>query len=140
MLKLRARDAEDIQVISAVLQDAIAPVCDMIWRADDKNFVMVTQRLCREDANQTKLNRICCALNITGVEAVQTLGFDPNNRALMLDLLMVKAEGDTLHFLFAGNAAIRLRLNTWSMIVEDFGEAWPAGCEPCHEDKIGARA
>ena len=49
LLKLKAKDAEDIQVISAVLQDSIVPVVDMQYDAADKSFIMVVQRLCRED-------------------------------------------------------------------------------------------
>ena len=73
MLKLKAQDVEDLQVISAVLQDAIVPVCDMTWRPEDKNFIMVVQRLCREAAPLAagKLERVCCAVNVRGVEQVQ---------------------------------------------------------------------
>ena len=34
---------------------------------------------------------------------------------------------------FAGEAKIRIELRDWSLIVEDFGEAWPASCAPCHD-------
>jgi hypothetical protein len=43
-------------------------------------------------------------------------------------------------FIFAGGAKIRLQLQDWSMIVEDFGEAWPAQCNPCHEEGSGFEA
>ena len=132
-LKLRAKDADDIQVISAVLQDSIAPVVDMHYLSDDKNFVMVVQRLCRDNGMEGKKERVCCALNLRGVEAVQTQGFNPHDTAAMLDLLAVMPEGDTLQLIFASDARIRLRLKDWNMIVEDFGERWPAQCNPCHE-------
>src|ERR1700722_368322 len=101
LLKLKAKDSEDIQVISAVLQDAIAPVSDMIWRAEEKNFVMVVQRLCREAEDDRILNRIRTAVNIQGVESVQTRGIDLGDMSRMLDLLMMTLDGQTLHFLFA---------------------------------------
>lgn len=135
LLKLKAKDAEDIQVISAVLQDAIVPVVDMTYRAPDKNFIMVVQRLCREGgADHPSMERICCAFNMRGVESVQTQGFSPAETDRMLDLLAVLPEGDELHLIFASDARIRLKIKDWNLVIEDFGERWPAQCEPCHEE------
>jgi len=137
LLKLRAVDSEDVQVISAVLQDSIAPVCDMVFQAEDKKFVMVVQRLRRE--SDAKANeRICCALTINGITAVQTQGIDLDQRERMLDLLAIILEArQQMTLVFAGNAKIRLELANWFVALEDFGESWPALCNPCHEDKVG---
>ncbi len=135
-LKLKAQDAEDVQVISAVLQDAIAPVCDMIYRADDKNFIMVVHRLRREVEDGPE--RICCAVNLSGIDAVQTQGIDLSNQEQILELLAIMPEGNAMQFIFAGNAKIKIEAKKWSMIVEDFGEAWPASCSPCHDEAIRA--
>lgn len=132
-LKLKAQDADDIQVISAVLQDAIAPVCDMAYRPEEKNFIMVVHRLRREDENTEKPERICCAVNIQGVEKAQLHGLDLKQQEQMLDLLAALPEDRSIQFIFAGGAKIRLQLGDWAMIVEDFGEAWPASCTPCHD-------
>lgn len=137
MLKLKAKDADDLQVISAVLQDSIVPVCDITFNQSDKNFVMVTQRLCREDKNASPMERICCAFNLRGVESVQTQGINLQQQSRMLDLLAVMFEGKTLTLVFAGDAKIRLQLGDFSLFVEDFGEPWPAQCNPCHEEARG---
>ncbi len=134
-LKLKAKDAEDLQVISAVLQDAIAPVVDLHYLAHEKNFVMVVQRLCRDHAANQKNERVCCAFNLRGVEQVQTHGFDPADTDVMLELLALLPEGDELQLIFASDARIKLSLKDWSLIVEDFGERWPAQCDPCHESE-----
>jgi hypothetical protein len=134
LLKLKAKDAEDLQVVSAVLQDSIAPAVDMHFLAGDKNFVMVVQRLCRERAGEGGRERVCCAFNLRGVESAETHGFDPSDTDCMLDLLALMPEPDELHLIFASDARIRLRLKDWSLIIEDFGERWPAQCEPCHEE------
>lgn len=130
-LKLRAKDMDDLQVVSAVLQDAIAPVVDMHFLAGDHNFVMVVQRLCRDEG--TGKERVCCAFNMHGVERVQTHGFNPGDTDRMLELLAIMPEGGALDLIFASDARIRLHLRDWSLIVEDFGERWPAQCNPCHE-------
>ena len=124
-----------MQVISAVLQDAIVPVCDMAFQPDTQSFVMVTQRLCREAGEAGVAERICCALTVGGVGAVQMRGIEQQRPNLMLDLLAIILEpAQSLNFVFAGDARIRLDLAKWIVAVEDFGESWPALCTPCHEE------
>ena len=132
-LKLRAVDAEDVQIISAILQDSIVPVCDMAWQKPEGRFIMVTQRLCREAEDQTLLNRVCCAVDLSGVTAVQTHGLDLGDPTRMLELLMLGLDGETLHMIFADDARIRITFSDWSLKVEDFGEPWPAACQPRHD-------
>jgi hypothetical protein len=88
-IKLKAKDAEDVQVISAVLQDSIAPVCDMVFNPDDKNFIMVVHRLNREAAVDG-LERICCAVNMRGVEAAQLQGINLNQQSRRYDLYLCR--------------------------------------------------
>ena len=141
LLKLRAEDTEDVQVISAVLQDAIVPVCDMAFEPDTQSFVIVAQRLRREEAENGAAERICSALTVKGVTSVQTFGFDRRQRERMLDLLaiMIEPGAKQASLIFAGDARIRLELAEWGFAVEDFGAAWPALCKPCHEDAGAAQ-
>ncbi len=139
-LKLKAQDAEDIQVIATVLQDAIAPVCDMLYNAIEKNFIMVVHRF-RWDCVDEKPNltseshcfeRICCALDMDGVESVQRQGFEQTEVNRMLDLLTIVQEAEELQLIFAGGARLRLKLSNWRLKLEDFGEPWPTQRQPCH--------
>jgi len=138
LLKLKAKDAEDVQVISAILQDAIVPVCDIAWQPAEKIFILTPQRLRREAGNEIGRERICCAVSVKGVEAVQAHGIDLSRRELMLDLLAVVLEDGNLTFICAGSAKVRLQLGQWFLALEDFGEAWPAQCNPCHEEGSAA--
>ncbi|MDD4616616.1 MAG: DUF2948 family protein [Alphaproteobacteria bacterium] len=134
LLKLRAEDAEDIEVVSAVLQDAIVPFCDIAFQEEDNVFVFVAQRLCREEKEGTE--RICCAMTIKGVKSVRTHGISSGSKdELMLDLLAIILEPENvLNFIFAGDSRIRLELDKkWHGIIEDFGERWPALCQPRHD-------
>jgi hypothetical protein len=140
-LKLIARDTEDVAVLAAVLQDAIAPVSDMIYRAADKNFIMVVHRFrwdCAEAGQAAPpkpdccFERICCAVNVQGVISVQLQGFAQGEQGRMLDLLTVIEEDGSLQFIFAGDARIKLTLEKLHLFLEDFGEAWPTQRQPCH--------
>lgn len=142
-LKLLAQDGEDIQIMAAVLQDAIAPACDMTFRADEKSFVMVVQRF-RWDCIQVRempandpdpgtcYERINCALDVSGVESVKFLGINPNDPAAMLDLLTIALDGDFLQLVFAGGGKLRLKLQNWCVRLQDFGESWPTTHCPRH--------
>lgn len=148
-LKLLAQDAQDVQVIAAVLQDAIAPLADMTFRAAETSFVMVVQRFCWDDAALSGhgllaqaasedepalevFERINCALDIEGVESVQTLGIDTGNPAMILELLTIAADDDALELIFAGGGKIRLNAKKWRIRLHDFGESWPTTHCPRH--------
>ncbi|NTU76913.1 MAG: DUF2948 family protein [Alphaproteobacteria bacterium] len=135
-LKLQARDSEDIQVIAAVLQDAIVPVCDMTFQAEEKSFVMVVHRFRWDNASETEkegcYERIRCGIEIQGVESVQHHGFTPSESGRMLDLLTLVLEEGFLAFIFAGEAMLRFKLADWRLRLEDFGEPWPTAFQPRH--------
>src|SRR3546814_15411105 len=51
-LKLRARDDEDLPILSAHLQDAIVPITDVAFEAATRRFVMVINRFKWEAGEQ----------------------------------------------------------------------------------------
>ncbi len=142
-LKLKAQDAEDIQVVSAILQDAIVPMCDIIYEPENKLMIIGPQRIRREipvgEIQESGIGeRICCAVHIHGVEGAQTHEIDLSNKNLMLDLLALLLDEHELTFIFAGGAKIRLKLGSWWMTIEDFGDSWPIVCNPCHDKKAAS--
>lgn len=141
LLKLLAEDNEDIKIIGAVMQDAIAPVTDMLFQPEAHNFVMVVHRFRWDECidvttNQPKrdcFERIACALDVQGVQSVQRHNIDQTNPNLMLDLLTLELAGDELQVIFAGDARLKLRLGpVWQLRLKDFGDPWPTKNAPCH--------
>ena len=49
-LKLRARDPEDLRVLSACLQDALVPLADIAYLKPEQRFVLVVNRFMWESA------------------------------------------------------------------------------------------
>ena len=77
-LKLRAEDADDIAVLSAVLQDALVTVGEMAWLADERRFVLVANRFRWEPegaGERRDFERTLSGLRIDGVTSVQRRGF-----------------------------------------------------------------
>lgn len=48
--RVRADSLEDLEIISAMLQDAIVPISEIAWRRSEARFVMMTQRFRWEKA------------------------------------------------------------------------------------------
>ena len=53
-LKLRARDPEDLRVLSACLQDALVPLADIAFLKADQRFVLVVNRFMWESAPEAE--------------------------------------------------------------------------------------
>jgi Protein of unknown function (DUF2948) len=141
-LRLRAVDPDDLSVIAACLQDALIPLSEMAYLTDQRRFVAAFTRFRREclaDPSSCQGMTQCqSALVFNQVEAVQQSGLDSRFGAVRLELLtlVAVARPDDLTdvtLLFAGDAAIRLRVRGIAATLEDFGEPWPAPVAPAHQ-------
>jgi len=137
ILKLQARDAEDVAVVSAILQDAIVAVRDMAYDAAAKQFMVAASRFCWEsvDLPQPVYERVTCVVTITGVTAVQMQQIDQTAKGALHELLAVMLEEGALRLVFAGGAQLRLAVQDWQMQLQDFGARWPTEKCPQHEQK-----
>jgi Protein of unknown function (DUF2948) len=141
-LRLKAVDQDDLSVIAACLQDALIPLPEMAYLAEERRFVAAFTRFRREClADPTScegMTQCQSALVFNQVEAVQHCGLDRRFGAVRLELLtLVAAPGQDglidVTLLFAGDVAIRLRVHELAATLEDFGESWPATVAPAHE-------
>lgn len=158
-LKLRAEDEEDYGVVSACLQDALVPVGEMQYLSDETAFVLVANRFRWENCSEAfdsppapqqgevpdamfvacqAYERVNCALRIDGVVHVKRRGFEPKDRARMLEILQIKAAPGAVELLFAGDAAIRLEGEGLVCRLQDMGEPWPTLWRPRHASEGAA--
>jgi hypothetical protein len=134
-LKLRAEDADDVAVLSAILQDALVGVGEIAYFAAEKRFVLVANRFRWEpEANEPRerFERILSGLRIDGVTAVQRRGFSPRDKDRLLVLLAIQVEGAVLYLDFAGGSSIRLDVERVLCHLDDLGEPWPTRWRPRH--------
>lgn len=134
-LKLRARDTDDLAVISAMIQDALVPLADMAYLPDEQRFVMALNRY-RWDA-PAEPSRTHALLSVQGAARVQTRGVDRREPDRILNLLSLTwAEDDSaLLVAFAGGGTLRLESDSLDCLLEDVGEPWPAQATPSHPDE-----
>ncbi|MEZ5930923.1 MAG: DUF2948 family protein [Alphaproteobacteria bacterium] len=145
-LRLRALDQDDLQVIAACLQDALVPLREMAYMAEERRFLAAFnrfrwERLCSltegpDTAPDLTLRQ--SVLRIDHVDAVQYRGLDGDLGGVKFELLTITTEpadgdGFTVTLLFAGDVAIRLQVSALALALEDFGDAWHASVAPRHD-------
>ena len=136
-LKLRARDVEDLAVISAALQDALVPLGDISHDPAEKTFIMVVNRF-RWEQESKQNERVHAGLRFDAVRRAQFRGIDRTNRAQFLSFLTIAFDGSdeaegvvVMHF--AGGGAIRLNVGGLYCILADLGQPWPTQWTPAHD-------
>jgi hypothetical protein len=142
-LKLVALDKDDIEVVSAHVQDARVRIGEILWQPRDHRFIMPVNRfdwMAAVDAkseNKPDYRRCRTALRFERVLACKFRGFDQSNRNGELNLLAVEfAEHDspagTVILTFSGGAVIRLDVECLEAELADLGEAFTAELCPDH--------
>ena len=133
-VKLRARDAVDLAVISALLQDGLVPLGDIGFLPDERGFVMAVNRYRWEGGAR---ERIHAGLHFDSVRTVRYRGIDRMDRSQFLSFLAVSYAGDTAEgavtMQFAGGGAIQLDVDGLNCIMADFDEGWPTLWTPQHD-------
>ena len=77
-LKLWAVAAEDVEMLSALLQDGLVAASDLHYQKNEASFVMVINRFCWEQAvginSETQPTRCLCGLKVAHVRQVSQRG------------------------------------------------------------------
>ncbi|MGA3307986.1 MAG: DUF2948 family protein [Xanthobacteraceae bacterium] len=145
-LKLVALDKDDIEVVSAHVQDALVRVADIFWQPREHRFVMALNRFDWmnavdangvKDANSPDYRRCRTALRFERVNACKCRDLDQTRKDALLNLLAVEfVERDppsgTVTLTFSGGGAIRLEVECLEAELVDLGEVFSAMLCPDH--------
>ena len=140
-LTLVALDRDDIEVVSAHIQDALVRVGDMLWQPREHRFVMALNRfdwMAVVDAKHAAEYRRCrTALRFERVLGCKCRGLDQTDKDVRLNLLAVAfAETDrpagTVTLTFSGGGVIRLDVECLEAELADLGEVFTAELCPDH--------
>ncbi|MDF1854311.1 DUF2948 family protein [Pseudooceanicola sp.] len=143
-LNLGAMDAEDLTVLSALAQDAVFPVTDMLWRPRERRFALLLNRFRWEDSDRDRhgAERVRAVLVADNVLSVASQGIDRSDKGTILSLLSVsfepgdEAPGGQVVLTLAGDGAIRLEVEALELRLRDVTRPYvaPSGKVPGHRD------
>jgi len=159
-LKLVALDKDDIEVISAHVQDSLVRIADILWRPSEHRFVIALNRFdwmsAAEIAKAGKVSgttaaakpdyrRCRTALRFERVLACKCRNLDQTAKGAQLNLLAVEfAETDSpagiVSLVFSGGGVIRLDVECLEAELADLGEVSSAAICPDHFAGDTARA
>lgn len=140
-LKLIALDRDDLEVISAHLQDSAVKVSDVYWLPKEKRLVLGVDRFDWLTANETKEYRRCrTGLRFERVFSCKARGINPADKDAVLNLLAVDfvesdAPGGEVILTFDGDRALRLQVECLEAEIADIGPTWNCQC-PEHAETL----
>ena len=140
-LKFAVLDEEDLEVVSAHLQDAVVKVADVLWRPGENRVVVALNRFDWESAqaDRPEYRRRRSALRFERVQACKCRSLDPAGKDAVLNLLAVEfAETDSpsgvVSLIFFGGAVLRLDVECLEAELVDLGPVWTALKCPDHAE------
>lgn len=134
-LRLLAEDADDLSVISAALQDAVARMGDIAYEQATRRVTVAFNRYRWEHGGE----RVRCGLQIGSVLAVKARRLRRGAKSAVVELLSVafesgEAPGGAIILTFAGGGDLRVEVECVDAILADLSSPWPAKREPAHDE------
>jgi hypothetical protein len=137
-LRLLAEDAEDIQIISAALQDAVARVGDIFYEPTARRLTIVFNRFLWERQGRAAEGRVRSALQLGSVMAVKARRLKRDPKDAVVELLALdfqpgdKPSGQVV-LSFAGGADLVAEVECLDAVLADVSQPWPTRRSPRHE-------
>jgi len=139
LLKLAAADAEDLEMLSARLQDAVGKLKDFAWLPKQRRFVALVNRFRWEEAKGPG-TRVQAVLRFDSVSKVQSVNVKQGAPDAVVSLLAIKfipaSESDPagiIELALAGGGTIRLTVECIDAELADQTAPWAARAKPDHE-------
>ncbi|UWQ94600.1 DUF2948 family protein [Rhodobacteraceae bacterium M385] len=137
---LRALDAADVPVISALVQDAIFPAAEMRWEKSRRRFALLLNRFRWEQQGDTP-ERVQAVLAVEDVLKVSSQGIDRTDPDLVFSVLALNwtpsEDGmGRLELTLAGDGAIALEVEALEITLKDVTRPYGAvsGKAPTHPE------
>ncbi len=139
-LRLIAADSEDVDVLSACLQDAVMKVGEMTFLPAERRFAFVANRFVWEEQqvrHHGPFVRVRTGVHFDDVISVKARHIRQDAKSAIVDLLAVRyqeAENGSATILleFAGGGEIALGVEGVNAVVTDISEPWRTQSKPEH--------
>ena len=133
-LRLIAQDEDDLQIISAALQDAVAKIGDITFEPASSQLTIAFNRFRWEDG---KPERVRSAVQFGCVLGVKSRNLRREAKTAVVELLALsfepgEAPGGVLVFAFAGGGDLRAEVECIDAALADLSAPWPTPRKPEH--------
>jgi hypothetical protein len=128
-LNLGAQDAEDLQVISSLTQDAVLTVDDLKWNRAERQVVTLLKRFRWEDVELAKQQgrdpeRVQSLLVIQNATGLASQGIDRKQLDIVLSLMSLEFSGaedgvGDLILTFSGDGALKVQIDGLDVALRD---------------------
>jgi hypothetical protein len=128
-LNLGAQDAEDLQVISSLTQDAVLTVDDLKWSRAERQLVFLLKRFRWEDVELAKQQgrdpeRVQSLLVIQNATGLASQGIDRKQADIVLSLMSLEFSGAVdgvgdLILTFSGDGALKVQVDGLDVALRD---------------------
>jgi len=144
-LNLGAQDAEDLQVISSLTQDAVLTVDDLKWSRAERQLVFLLKRFRWEDVELAKQQgrdpeRVQSLLVIQNATGLASQGIDRKQADIVLSLMSLEFSGAVdgvgdLILTFSGDGALKVQVDGLDVALRDVTRPYvaPSKQVPNHE-------
>ncbi len=144
LLYLWARDADDLVVISASLQDAVVKASDISFEKNRRLFAFMANRYCWEHDSKKPI-RTRTGVHCENVLGVQSKNINQNSSQILALLALIfeplqkdvttpSPEG-TLRLMFSGDAALSLHVESLKLVMQDVTGHWAVKSTPRHDEE-----
>jgi hypothetical protein len=137
LLKLVALDPEDLEIVSAHLQDAIVRVGDLAFLPEEGRFALVARRFDWEASPDEPPRRRLAGLHFERVDRSRT---DAAMSLLAIAFEETNTPSGTVSLIFAEGGAIQIEVECIEMQMKDLGPVWEAESRPQHESETALPA
>lgn len=138
-LRLIAQDAEDLKVLSTLIQDAVVQVGDVAWLRGRRRVAIFLSRFRWEDKARAEkagraYERVRSALLVESVVAMRAAGVDPREKEQVLSILALRWEGAAdpedpsgiLHVTLSGDGELAISVECLDLRLEDVTRPYAA--------------
>ena len=140
-LRLLAEEAEDLEIISAAVQDAVVKAENLNYEARHRRFALEINRFRWEEGTQKRgeAERVRSLLAFDGVLGVKTRAVNKADPEMILSLLQVtftpdaEPPGGKVTLLFAGDGEIALTVEALDATLLDSDYIWHTRHTPNHD-------
>lgn len=135
-LRLIAQGAEDLQVLAALVQDAVFPITEMTYSRRQHRFALLLNRFRWEDRGAAEregrpYERVRSLLVFENVLSVRSQGIERDDKDTILSLLSVDFQpgqegAGTVELILAGDGAVQLQIEALDVVLTDVSRPYRA--------------